>query len=186
MAGKSKADHVVLDMQSGDLLCKNCGGTYKITLPAPIDMWVAQGEVFTKRHKNCAKTWTPPPPVVIDPGTGDKQSRINKWLASGERGISSNTMLEVITGISATSGAFGRCEPCDPDDFKRCWKLLNAVPELREEFPILANESDVWKALVDNWDELAAMMPKVLEEWKGERPYPTASRMYDRMKELGC
>jgi hypothetical protein len=173
-----KTDHIVMDMSTGELLCSNCGTTYKITLPAPIDMFVAQGKVFTKSHRNCTKTWTPPPKPVVDSSLS-MDVRIEWWLARGERGISSNTMLEVITGRTATRQPFGMSHPYDPEDFRRCHLLLQAVPELREGFPKLAAHNAVWAALVEHWDELTALL---LEQMKTNK----ANGMYQRMKQLGC
>lgn len=63
-----------------------------------------------------------------------------KWLACGERGISSNTLFTRLTGIDAI-GRDGSGHPRDPDDLDRCLKLLAALPELREQLPRMSEES---------------------------------------------
>jgi hypothetical protein len=79
-----------------------------------------------------------------------------KWLASGRRGISSNTMFGAMTGINALDG-YPASYPCDPDDFDRCLALLDQCPELRPSLSNMADVSPQWAALVERWDEIEAM-----------------------------
>jgi hypothetical protein len=155
---RSTTDHVVMDMSKGDLLCTHCGDTHHIQLPVAIDMWVAQAKVFTKNHRSCKKTWVRPPDPVPDMSQ-DMAARIEWWKQHGKRGVSSNTMLEVITGHTCTSGAFGRSHPYDIWDFRRCYWLLRTVPELRDGFPQLAKQSATWARVVARWDDLLALLP---------------------------
>jgi hypothetical protein len=78
-----------------------------------------------------------------------------KWLASGERGISSNTMFTVMTGVDATWDG-DRSHPHDPDDLDRCLALLHDVPELRAKLPLMAASSPAWAALIANWEKIEA------------------------------
>lgn len=78
-----------------------------------------------------------------------------KWLASGERGISSNTLFSVLTGVDAKSD-WGMGHPHDPADFRRCRLLLEQVPELRPMLPKMCDVSPVWAALVARWAEISA------------------------------
>ena len=47
--------------------------------------------------------------------------------------------------------------PYDPDDFSRCYKLLQAVPEWKIELHKLKLLSKEWDNLVENWDKLTEM-----------------------------
>jgi UTP:GlnB (protein PII) uridylyltransferase len=47
--------------------------------------------------------------------------------------------------------------PYDPDDFGRCLGLLEAVPELREHVPKMAEHGKVWTAYVAHWAEMEAL-----------------------------
>lgn len=110
-----------------------------------------------------------------------------EWLASGERGVSSNQIVESLTGIQTDveGWVFGGTHPSDPDDLMRCRKLLAAVPSLKAELPRMATVSREWAALVAEWDELCAMMDAEAPEWehgKGIAP-KTFSRMYDLIKQ---
>lgn len=80
-----------------------------------------------------------------------------KWLASGERGISSNTLFTVLTGVDALRN-WGMDHPHDPADFRRCRLLLEQVPELRPLLPKMSQVSAVWAALVARWDDICACM----------------------------
>lgn len=110
------------------------------------------------------------------------------WLASGERGVSSNTLFSVVTGISAQSDG-SSSHPLDPDDFKRCEKLLRKCPEIRAELWRMSEISQVWAALVKNWsyivDLFESEVPGVLDG--GQWPFRTpATKTYEYMKTLGC
>lgn len=75
------------------------------------------------------------------------------WLANGRRGISSNTMVQHLTGI-ATLGKWAGDIPHDPDDLDRCLKLLEAVPSLRPLLPRMGTYSKRWAALISRWEEI--------------------------------
>jgi hypothetical protein len=48
-----KADHVVLNSETGDFECRHCGQTYKPTLPAPMGMFAAMCREYAKAHQFC-------------------------------------------------------------------------------------------------------------------------------------
>lgn len=81
-----------------------------------------------------------------------------KWLVVGERGVSSNTIMSVLSGLLIQTMYHNH--PHDPDDFKRCEKLLREVPELREQLPLMADVSLVWARLVERWDEIVTSLEK--------------------------
>jgi hypothetical protein len=87
-----------------------------------------------------------------------------KWLAGGERGISSNTIVEHLTGIPATRG--WKSHPLDPDDLGRCRKLLDQCQELVPRFWGVRELSPQWMALVDRWYDLCAMMDDEAPDWR--------------------
>lgn len=95
------------------------------------------------------------------------------WLRGGDTGISSMTILEVMTGIPASSHSV----PWDPGDFGRCRRLLARFPAFRARLPEVAVRFPEWTALVEAWDELDAL-------WEQEAPSGMCPRLYDRMKAL--
>ncbi len=57
--------------------------------------------------------------------------------------------------------------PYDPDDFSRCYKLLEVVPEWKSELNKLKPLCQEWSNLIDNWDELTRMFEQNnKEQWK--------------------
>lgn len=44
--------------------------------------------------------------------------------------------------------------PLDPDDFDRCLRLLEYVPEMRPHLHRMKEVSYVWAALVERWEEI--------------------------------
>lgn len=181
MARKQKTDHCV--MRNGHPFCENCGESYVVNLPAPIPVVVGAWSGFIKVHENCEKTWTEPSPDL----TQDAVIRAMWWYDNGERGISSDTIfanLVTIKGETALNKYRKRpksewSHPRDPSDFYRCHKLLEAVPEFREEMHRMKSVSPVWSALVDNWDKLTEML-------RAQEQGPVTRDMYQFMKELGC
>ena len=121
MAAKTKSNTGV---RNGDLFCFNCGTAFKMVLPQPVDMIAGVMKVFAKVHKDCAKTWTE---SVAEPvqenDTAALIKNANWWVAHGEHGMSSKTILNHLGkpyGLSIKNDY--PAHPSDPDDFKRCYK----------------------------------------------------------------
>jgi hypothetical protein len=165
--------------RNGDLFCFHCGASFKMLLPQPIDMVTGIMKVFSKVHKDCVKTWVEP---VAETNGKSLEENKNWWLINGEHGISSKNMFAVLSGGYAQ--AEGRlCTPSDPDDFKRCSQLLQAVPQWRSELHKLKPISETWSNLVYNWDKLETMLIEARELWSKNKG---AKEMYEFMKQLGC
>ena len=99
-----------------------------------------------------------------------------EWFANGETGVSSKTIACTIVGI--------HCEdidhPYDPDDFRRCYLLLQRIPELKEHLDKLREISDTWDRLIDRWDEVEASFLREWDYGRGKRAPDT----YRLMKEI--
>ena len=73
-----------------------------------------------------------------------------EWLTSRDTGISSQTMLEAITGIPTNS-----CDiPYDIADVGRCVRLLRRFPELRIQIELVMVKHKEWTPFIDCWKEL--------------------------------
>ena len=115
------------------------------------------------------------------------QNNLTKWLAGGRRGMSSDAMVQHLTGLDCRSGPH---HPYDASDLMRCRLLLEAVPELQPEFHRMASLSGPWAEIVDHWQELCDMMDAPRQE--GDAPKTTrliqwlidAGRRRDGWKEL--
>lgn len=106
-----------------------------------------------------------------------------KWLAHGERGLSSETIFTHLTGVNAV-GDSHRWHPSDPGDLGRCRRLLEQVSALRPAFPRMKEVSNVWGRLVDEWTALCTLMDSEAPQWRDE--IGTCPQTYQRMKQLGC
>lgn len=148
--------------RNNDLFCFNCGGKYIINYPQPISMVTAMMDQFVKDHENCLPTWK-------EPEVNQKQSVKQKafdWLQNGETGLSSKTMWFCFMGEEIKRPS----HPYDPGDFKRCYKLLQAVPEWKLQLHNLKPLSKEWSNLVDNWDQLTDMYEQnKKEDWKNHK-----------------
>lgn len=81
----------------------------------------------------------------------EMQQQIIKWLANGETGISSETMAFII-GFDITPKKWGY--PHDVSDFRRCFKLVEAAPEMRKHLHKMKTLSPIWADFAENWEEL--------------------------------
>lgn len=158
--------------RNGNFFCFNCGGEYNPHLPQPVDMMSAMLKQFAKTHKNCAKTWIEP--VAETEGKTEKENA-DWWAKHGEQGISSKTMFKYLDGRDLLTGR--ECTPSDPDDFRRCYLLLKAVPQWKAKLHLLKPLSPAWSNLVDNWDKLTEMLEDLMVKKKD-------NGMYDFMQTL--
>lgn len=86
-------------------------------------------------------------------------SHFSSWLASGERGISSEAIVSQLTGSRVGRGYPGSDHPYDPGDFRRCELLLRDYPLARLIFPsAMPSRSEVWARMVEHWDELVELI----------------------------
>ncbi|AUR95169.1 hypothetical protein NVP1201B_64 [Vibrio phage 1.201.B._10N.286.55.F1] len=119
--------------------------------------------------------------VKIKKPTKELMHKVLVWFATGRVGSSSKCMATYLTTeVIPPYGDY----PHDPDDLNRCLLLLEAVPELRDYLPQMANVNKQWKELVDNWDALeSCFINEVGLNWcKGSR----APITYKAMKQMGC
>ena len=162
-------------IRNGNLFCANCGGEYRMQYPMPVSESAKKMKAFDELHQDCEKTWVEP---SADQSAGVKEKAM-WWIANGETGLSSKTMWRCFMGQKDER----ICHPSDPDDFKRCYKLLRAVPEWKKEMRKLVGLSDVWRQLVDNWDKLTEMYEEnERTDWKECKRIG----MYEFMKKLGA
>jgi hypothetical protein len=109
-------------------------------------------------------------------------SIFTNWLAFGERGVSSETIVGHLTGKQ-----FGRLAPSypyDPSDLRRCERLLREVPLARLAFPGMASCSPVWARLVAEWDTLIATMEEEVPGCMDGHVRGSAPRTYALMKTI--
>jgi predicted metal-binding protein len=100
-----------------------------------------------------------------------------QWIGTGSVGLSSKTMWNCLMGNTD----YSIWCPCDPDDFSRCYELLQAVPEWKAELYKLKPLSKAWSNLVDNWDTLTKMYEQNLKEnWKNYKKI----KMFEFMQTL--
>lgn len=130
---------------------------------------------FSKSHQHCAKTWVEP---MAETNGKTVEENANWWIRNGERGLSSETMFGYLHD-GGMKIAKWETTPSDPDDFRRCYLLLKAVPQWKSELHKLKSVSPVWSNLVDNWDKLTEMLEDLMEK-------KTDNGMYKFMKSLGC
>lgn len=107
--------------------------------------------------------------------------KVLEWMARGETGLSSEAMAYCAAGIERTGFWTGTEHPHDVSDLRRCFQLVEQVPEVRHYFSDIACLSDQWHAIIGNWDELLSMFQA---EAGNKWPLKSAPKTYERLREL--
>jgi len=85
-----------------------------------------------------------------------------KWLLTGHLGLSSCTMFAACTGFIPdylSERVAPKHYPYDPDDFGRCQKLIEAVPEVEEAYRlVMPKVSPVWAEMIARWPAIVAAL----------------------------
>lgn len=116
------------------------------------------------------------------PLSAGAQKQLGNWLLNGNTGVSSNTMAAIALGANElhdhdiTDGC-GLDAPHDPSDFGRCYRLVLAVPEIREHFPRIGKKVKQFAGIIREWDALVWIYER--DKPKGESP-----ELYRRIREL--
>lgn len=121
------------------------------------------------------------------PATDDVEERAARWWACGERGTSSETIFNGIASDALRQRLFcglrpGREDrPYDPDDYRRCRKLFEAVPEWRGQLARVVARFPWWAPMADAWDEFDAL-------WEEEhrRTDMCAPKLYAAIQRAGA
>lgn len=101
-----------------------------------------------------------------------------EWLLGPDTGTSSLTIFAVLSARSGASvPADRRSPPWDPDDFGRCYRLLERIPAWRTRLHEVAAAYPVWAPLVREWPALEAL-------YREELPKGTGPKLYQRMRLL--
>jgi|AntAceMinimDraft_9_1070365.scaffolds.fasta_scaffold12483_5 hypothetical protein len=155
------------------LFCTCCGGEFTLNYPISLDDYSRKVNQFTELHKDCKQTYIEP---VADQSKGIKEKAL-WWIANGNVGMSSKTIWNCLIGNTD----YRISHPYDPDDFSRCYQLLEAIPEWRGELDKLKPLSRAWNNLVENWDNLTKMFEENQQtDWKNKEKIG----MYEFMQEL--
>lgn len=167
---KSEVNHTTF--RNDKLFCTHCGGELSLVYPMSVTDMVSKTESFNKLHKNCKPTWTEPKANM----QLNIKERMDFWHKHGEQGMSSMAMFQRMSGMQLFQRPYSN-HPLDPDDFKRCYKLLEAIPEWKQQLHIMRNVSDVWDRLIDNWDKLTELYEDMIISKK-------ANGMYELMQNI--
>lgn len=107
-----------------------------------------------------------------------------RWLASGDRGVSSNTIFTHITGVNAlNSWPEGYPHhPCSPWCFRLCQLLLEQCPEIKANFDLMRTASPQWERLVEAWDDILIQFNRDAPDWRDPDSDWTAFKTYELIR----
>lgn len=162
--------------RNGNLFCFNCGESQTLPLPMRVELATDFMMSFSKLHRKCPNTWIEP--QNVDALINTEEQNCDWWIKNGEHGISSKTMFNFLSdGLKIENRELRT--PSDPDDFRRCHLLLEAIPQFRGKLDRMKSVDQTWANLVENWDRLTEML---LENIAMGKP----NGMLEFMKKLGC
>ena len=101
--------------------------------------------------------------------------RVHQWAVSDDTGASSKTIWCALLGVPVTVPSV----PRDPQDFGRCYRLLQLNPPWRRRLPEVAVLYPGWSPFVREWPRLTRMYTRALR--RGQK---NARAMYLLMREL--
>ena len=106
---------------------------------------------------------------------------ILEWFATGERGLSSETIARHLIGQPHTGRKSfnGIYTPSDPADFRRCMLLVESLPEPSAAIEQCRSLSKKWTCLVDDW---AAITETLKREMADKALKGRASETYKMIK----
>jgi hypothetical protein len=88
-----------------------------------------------------------------------EETQCLEWLASGDCGISSKTMLYAITGIPTDR----HDHPHDISDVGRCVRMLRKLPFLRPKIEAVTEKFPHWMPFIDCWQHLERLYDECIE-----------------------
>ena len=182
MATKTKkTDHI--GFRNSGLFCHHCGAKQPLKYPMAFDQFQEIGNAFTEKHKDCKKTWEPPQPDLALP----QELRELWWVSGeGEQGTSSLVIFLHLSDPRHRHKAFEcgldakltKQHPHDPDDLRRCYLLLEAIPEWKPRLQELKSLSPVWAALIDKWEDFMVLLKQQIAGVEND--------LLTQMKAMGC
>jgi hypothetical protein len=102
------------------------------------------------------------PDTPSKPGMG-----LEEWLLSDDTGASSKYMACILLGKGPHAE---HAYPYDSEDFGRCYRFLQAVPEARKNLEKLKDCGPVWETYIKNWPELERLFEQGLLDKKRHLP----------------
>ena len=172
---KKKESHI--GFRNEKLFCFHCGNSFAMPVPIAVTMVLAIVKAFEKDHISCKKTWVEP--VNEHPEEKTEDSNAMWWILNGEHGSSSKTIFNTLCWTDLKIENKYITHPHDPDDFRRCYLLLKAVPQFKDKLDKMRTVSPVWSNIVDNWDKLIEMLEEQMRTGK-------ANGMPEFMDSIGC
>jgi hypothetical protein len=168
---KPDESHLVLAFNKPEVWCLHCHQHYAYAAPIPLGLLSALMKAWAKEHRGCKLG--PKGKLDLRGPTAPGSVTLEAWWNGYDAGVSSKTIVYALTGRTTSPTNV----PLDPDDFGRCYRLLQRFPEFRPRLGEVARKFPEWKGLVAHWDELSAL-------YEEESPSGTCPKLYARMNAL--
>lgn len=166
-----------MQITSARMTCKKCTHVFdaEVVTSAPIEVW--QASVRAIRCPQCGGA------EMLFCGEKNGASgivtlsisvRAEWWRDNGSVGISSKTIWSVLHGRAVRHSVD---VPHDPDDFGRCHRLLELIPEWVPRLPEVSAKYPAWTKLIAAWPEMERLYVE-------ELPSGKCPKLYALMQEL--
>jgi hypothetical protein len=159
-----------------------CGHTWdaETVTNAPASVWIAATQAI--RCPKCGNghdkiTMGGSYPESELSAAASEMDRAEWWRRRGDVGESSLTIWCTFMGRSI-GGDGDYNPPHDPDDFRRCKKLLDLLPEWRRDLARVSARFRWMTPFVERWDEFDKL-------WAEESPKGSCPKLYELMDVAG-
>lgn len=105
------------------------------------------------------------------------------WLAHGERGLSSETIFTLVTGVRCLEDD-DMSVPHDTGDFRRCQRLLEQCPEIASNFTQVMSKQEGWGKIVQYWTEILTRLDKEAPNWRNPESRESTRETGQYMKSI--
>ncbi len=165
-----------MTIEKNRISCK-CGHVFdtEMVVNCPIDLIVASMKtIYCPKCRNDYKLLSFGGELALKAAASASiAERARDWISNGEVGISSKTIWCALTG--APGPPQDACYPFDPDDFRRCRRLLEIIPEWRTQLHVVTERFPWFKPFEDRWEEFDKL-------YEAEAKSGRAPKLYDAMK----
>lgn len=130
-----------------------------------------------------------PVPRFVSQPMGELEERLRLWFKRGDRGTSSCMIVATALGDQRWLRQLRSTSidpwPHDIQDFGRCHRLLEQVPDVREKaFMVLGEIFPTWARFIRDWDALTSAYLAALEEWEKVKDLPQKQQETPRAEAL--
>jgi hypothetical protein len=155
------------------MTCQKCKNVFdaELVVNAPIEVAIASMKAVSCPQCGAREVGMGGEHKGVPPLNAPLEVRVDWWWERGERGTSSETIFCAMTGRGLRRASY----PLDPDDYRRCRRLLEIVPEWRGQLSKVVDRFPWFEPFATFWDRFDTM-------WDAEYKTGRCPMLYEEMQ----